>query len=466
MNVEDIKHEPSPAVQEAAMREEAREFEAEEDRKRRLWPRAAIVGLLAGLAAVVLRGALNFGDAERAVLIQWAHHFGTLGLLFPVLLGAVTGGVGLALVQLLAPETSGSGIPHLRAVVLNLKPLVWQRVLPVKFLAGVITIGGGQALGREGPTVQMGGAIGQMVSDFSQAGPRERAALLAAGAGAGLAAAFNAPLAGVVFVMEEIERNLSPAAFSAVFVACAMGDVVTRLLVGPFPAFRMPAVHTPTVQLLPYFALLGAICGVMGVVFNRTLLASLALFERIKWPFRGAGGALVGAIVGAIGFYAPETIGGGHHLAEATLRAEMALAIIPLLFFLRFALTMGCYGTGAAGGIFAPLLVLGAQIGLAVGLASSKFLGAGTAAPSAMAVVGMTAFFAATIRAPLTGIVLIAEMTGGYELMLPLLAATATAYGIAEWLREKPIYEALLERSLGMSQPHGAEPPVTRSSLA
>jgi CIC family chloride channel protein len=466
MEVEDTKHEPSPAVQEAAMREEAREFEAEEDRKRRLWPRAAIVGLLAGLAAVALRAALNFGDTERTVLIRWAQHFGALGLVFPVLLGAVTGGIGLALVQKLAPEAAGSGIPHLRAVLLDLKPLFWRRVLPVKFLAGVISIGGGMAMGREGPTVQMGGAIGQMVSEYSKAGPRERATLLAAGAGAGLAAAFNAPLAGVVFVLEEIERNLSPAAFSAVFVACAMGDIMTRLLVGPFPAFRIPEIDSPSLSLLPYFAVLGAVCGSAGVVFNRSLLWSLAFFEDVKWPFPGAGGALVGALIGVVAFYAPETVGGGHHLAEATLRAEMALAAIPLLFFLRFALTMSSYGTGAAGGIFAPLLVLGAQVGLAAGLVSSKYLGAGSASPSAFAVIGMAAFFTATVRAPLTGIVLIAEMTGGYELMLPLLAASATAYGIAEWLREKPIYEALLERSLGMSQPHGAEPPVTRSSQA
>ena len=178
---------------------ELREFVRLQEQRRRHLPRALIVGVLSGLMAVAFGRSLEISEHLRGELIEWARRFGGLGALVPVLLGSVTAAVAVGLVARIAPEASGSGIPHLKAVLHRLRGLRWRTVLPVKFVGGVLGIGGGLALGREGPTVQMGGAVGQMVGGWFRCTPRERLTLIAAGAGAGLSAAFNAPLAGLVF---------------------------------------------------------------------------------------------------------------------------------------------------------------------------------------------------------------------------------------------------------------------------
>jgi CIC family chloride channel protein len=193
---------------------------------------------------------------------------------------------------------------------------------------------------------------------------------------------------------------------------------------------------------------LGLLAGILGVAFNRGLLKTLELFARVRgWP-ASLNGILVGAVVGLLGWFVPSAIGGGQPLVDAVLKGHVPLATIPGWFLLRFGLTMVSYGCGAPGGIFAPLLVLGALLGLAVGqLAHLALPGAGVQ-PETFAVVGMAAYFAAIVRAPLTGIVLIVEMTNSYAQMLPLLVACFAAYAVADFVMDRPIYEALLERDL------------------
>ncbi len=435
---------------------EVRDFVRAHERRRRQFPRAALVGLLAGLVAVAFRLALDRADEMRGALIEFGRGLGPWGALLPIALGAAGAGAGVFLVQRLAPEASGSGIPHLKSVLHRLRGMKWGRVLLVKFSGGLLAIGGGLALGREGPTIQMGGAIGQGVARWLGSTPRERQTLIAAGAGAGLAAAFNAPLSGVIFVLEELQRDFTPTVFTATFVACVVADVVARLLSGQLPAFHTAPHPTPPLQSLPVFLVLGLLCGVLGVAFNRALLGSVHFFSRLShWP-RGVAGALVGAGVGLVGWFLPQALGGGHQMVEATLAGKVAASTLAAMFGLRFVLTMGSYGTGAPGGIFAPLLVLGAQAGLLVGLVAGRFFPGAAPEPTMFAVVGMAALFTAIVRAPLTGIVLIIEMTGSYALMLPLLAACFCSYGVADLLGDKPVYEALLERDLLRSQesPH------------
>jgi chloride channel protein, CIC family len=416
--------------------------------RRRLLPRAAVVGLIAGLVAALFRAALAGGDNLRNALVAWAHHYPIWGWIFPILFSMTGAVLSILLVRRYAPETSGSGVPHLKGVMHRLRTLEWKRILPIKFIAGVLAIGGGLALGREGPTVQMGGAVGDAVSNLFKVAPRERRTMIAAGAGAGLAAAFNAPLAGVMFVLEEIQRDFHPFVFGAAFLAAAIADIVVRLLAGVYPVFSIPDYATPPMASLPVFAILGILAGLLGVAFNKSLLGTLDLFSRVKGSWILAAGAVVGGLVGLVGWFSPIAVGGGHSLAELVLAGNVALATIPVLLLLRFLMTISSYGSGAAGGIFAPLLALGALLGLATGQIAHSFAPGVVPEPAVFAVVGMAALFTAIVRAPLTGIVLIVEMTGNYQQMLPLLVCCFCAYAMAEVLKDAPIYEALLERDL------------------
>jgi len=429
-----------------------RDFLRTHEQRRRQLPRSLLVGLFAGLVAVAFRAVLAEADRVRDGFIVYAHGHALWAIPLALALGATGGAAAVYLVRRFAPEAAGSGIPHVKAVLHGLRTMVWQRVLAVKFVGGVAGIGVGLALGREGPTIQMGAAVGQMVSGWFSCTPRERRTLIAAGAGAGLAAAFNAPLAGLVFVLEEVQRNFSRGVFTATLIACAVADVTTRLFLGQLPVFHVQTEAIPALSLLPFALFLGVVAGLLGVAFNRGLLRSLDLFERLRqWPSWMTGG-LVGLAVGAVALFAPIAVGGGNRLLEHTLAGELSLLALGGFFLLRFALTMLSYGCGAPGGIFAPLLVLGSEIGLGVGAVAGQFLPEAVSHPHLFAVVGMAAYFTAIVRAPLTGIVLMVEMTGNYSLVLPLLVACLTAYGVADFLGDRPVYEALLERDLLRAQ--------------
>lgn len=438
-----------------AIRSEVRDYLNTHERRRKQIPRGILVGVLSGLAAVVFRVSLEKVEFARDVLFQRAHeHLALVPLAF--LWAMIGGGASVWLVRRVAPDAAGSGIPQVKAVLHALRRMSWQRILPVKFFGGVLAIGGGLAMGKEGPTVQMGAAIGQMVGGWLHVTQKEKQTLIAAGTGAGLAATFNAPLAGLMFVLEEVQRDFSPIVFTITFVAAVCADVVGRVLTGQAPTYHVMNTPVPPLEALPLFVLSGLIAGLLGVVFNRSVLKSLDLFGKLKaWPI-GVTGVIAGLVVALLGWFAPGSLGSGHDLVQSTLAGHEPLWAIPGLFLIRFAMTIVSYGSGAPGGIFAPLLVVGAQIGLCVGLVSQHLFPTVVAFPETFAVVGMAAYFTAIVRAPLTGIVLIVEMTNGYSLILPLLAACLVAYAVADMLGDLPLYEALLERNLkkGDDTPH------------
>lgn len=424
-----------------------------EVRRRHILPKAFVVGLVAGLLACAFRVTLQFAERTRVSFLTPLP--ATERVPVAIAIGAICGGLAVWLVRRFAPDANGSGIPQLKGFLMGERPLEWKRLLPVKFFGGAIGIGGGLALGREGPTIQMGGATGLMISEWFRIKPGEgeRKALIAAGAGAGLAAAFNAPLAGMIFVLEELAGSFTPVVFVAAFIASVTADVVGRVLTGEMPVFPLRAMPAPTVHAVPMALVLGALCGVGGVIFNRTLLKSLDLYGHLhrRWP-AWAVGALAGAGVGlASGLY-PGIAGGGGVIAEQALAGEIALKWLLPLLALRFFLTMWSYGAGPAGGIFAPLLVLGALGGLAFGRVGAMYVPSWIGEPETFAVLGMGALLTAIVRAPLTGIVLMIELTGIYDFMLPLLAGCLMAYGVAEAMKDTPIYEALRERAKRMQR--------------
>jgi chloride channel protein, CIC family len=446
---------------------EIQEYLNVRDQRRWIFPKAALVGACAGVVALLFRAALTGADLLRNNLINWAHSSPDFGWMFPAIFTLLGALISIAITRRFAPEASGSGIPHLEAVLHRFRKLEWERVLPVKFFGGIIAIGSGLALGREGPTVQMGGAIGDAISRLLKVSERERLTLISAGAGAGLAAAFNAPLAGLIFVLEEVRRDFQPIMFGAAFVAAVIADIIARIGSGQFPVFSVPSYQVPPLTSLPIFALLGIIAGLFGVLFNKSLLQTINQFERIPPRFKLPSVVITGGLIGLVGWYSPSLLGSGHTLAESALKGNLVLTAIPLFFFIRFLLTITSYGTGAPGGIFAPLLGLGALIGLSVGLISHNLAPDVVPIPAVFAVVGMAAYFTAIVRAPLTGIMLIVEMTGNYSQMLPLLVSCFCAYAVAEFLKDLPIYEALLEKDLnsGGEINHFKEPAVVEFTV-
>lgn len=410
--------------------------------------RALVVGLLAGGVGVAFRVSLEAVDGARMRLGAWSAGSAPAALCVVLLCGACAA-AAVALVRRLAPETSGSGIPQVEAAVKGWLAVRWPRVLPVKFAGGLLAMGGGLALGREGPTVQMGAGVGAMVASLAKVGSDERSVLLAAGAGAGLATAFNAPLAGVVFVLEELRHDLAPAVLTPVVIASVAADALVRVFFGPSPIYRVET-HSPLpLEGLMVSAVIGLTAAVIGTAFNRGLVLSLDLFAHLASRGAVAAAFAVGALMGLASVWDPLLVGDGHALVERILLTDLLASTLVGLLMVRFAMTLLSYGCGSPGGIFAPLLVLGAANGRCVGALFSHLMPALALHLSVFTAIGMGAAFTAIVRAPLTGVVLTISLTGRHDLVLHLMLASVVAGLAAEAMGARPIYDLLLERAFG-----------------
>jgi CIC family chloride channel protein len=404
------------------------------------------VGAAAGLVGAAFRLSLEQADRLRDVVVSWAHGQGPAGLVLVAVACAAATAVAAALVRRYSPHASGSGIPHVEAVLNGVLPPAPFLLVPVKFLGGVLAIGAGLALGREGPSVQMGASLGHLLgTGFRRSGPDSRA-LLAAGAGAGLATAFNAPIAGAVFVLEELARRFDLRISVAALGASATALAVARLLLGDAPEFQVEPLRYAGPHGMALFLVLGGAAGLLAVAYNRALLGAIAAAGRLgRWPVE-ARAALVGAAVGVLAWFAPGLVGGGEPITQRALVGAVTLSVLPFAFLLRFGLGAVSYATRTPGGLFAPMLVLGAQLGLLFGtLCRLAFPGLETT-PEAFAVVGMAAVFTGVVRAPVTGIILVIEMTASFTMLLPMLAACFAAMLVPTLLGNPPIYDALREQ--------------------
>jgi CIC family chloride channel protein len=315
----------------------------------------------------------------------------------------------------------------------------------VKFVGGVLAIGAGLALGREGPSVQIGASLAHFVGRAFRRNSPDCRVLLAAGAGAGLATAFNAPIAGAIFVLEELVRQFETRIAIAALGASATAMAVARLFLGNRPDFHVEHLPYADSNALAMFLVLGVVAGLLAVAYNRTLLGAIAAADRLgRFPVE-ARAALVGAAVGIVAWFAPGLVGGGEPITQRTLAGAATLSLLPLAFLLRFGLGAVSYAARTPGGLFAPMLVLGAQLGLFFGMLCRLALPGLDLQPEAFAVVGMAAFFTGVVRAPITGIVLIIEMTAGFTMLLPMLGACFAAMLVPTLLGDPPIYDSLRE---------------------
>jgi CIC family chloride channel protein len=407
---------------------------------------ALVAGAAAGLVGALFRVSLEWADAWRDALLGWAHGYGALGFVLVVMAGGAATALAAWLVRRFSPHASGSGIPHVEAVLKQELPPAPFLLIPVKFVGGVLAIGAGLALGREGPSVQMGATLAHLVGQLFRRHWADCRVLLAAGAGAGLATAFNAPIAGAVFVLEELLRRFETRIAIAALGASATAITVSRWILGDAPDFHVAALPYPTATASALYVVLGALAGFVAIAYNVALLQTLAAGERLKMLPIEVRAAIVGMLVAVIAWFAPQFVGGGEALTQTALSGAQPLRVLPVVFLIRFALGPISYAAHTPGGLFAPLLVLGAQLGLMFGLACRWLWPQFDVPPEAFAVVGMAAFFTGVVRAPLTGIVLIIEMTASMTLMLPMVGASFLAMLIPTLLGNPPIYDSLREQ--------------------
>lgn len=418
----------------------------------RLFAEGILTGIFAGLVISLFRLGIAEAEAGRAQLYAllasklWPWHAAWFAAL--VLLGFV-----LYKLTQIEPMAAGSGIPQVKGALLGLMKMRWLQVLWVKLSAGVLGIGAGLSLGREGPSIQLGAVAAQGVSRLLGRTRMEERYLMTSGASAGLAAAFNAPLAGVIFALEELHRNFSIMVLLPSMAAAMTATIISRALFGRASVFAIPDLQLLPINYYGIVVLVALAAGAAGIVFNKGLL-NIGRFYSLP-PFRSQAHKISFALLtaGVLGYFVPQVLGGGAELINHLAQSPVPLQLLLLFLIGKLLFTLVSYGCGVPGGFFLPMLVIGALSG---GVCANALISLQLVEPMYapnIIVIAMAALFSSSVRAPITGTVLIMEMTSSYQQLLSLAIASMVAFVIAELCRSKPIYEELLSRMLQKDKP-------------
>ncbi|MEB3343402.1 chloride channel protein [Okeania sp.] len=416
---------------------------------------ASLIGITSGLAAVALKEGVGWLGSWRVAaslkLPPW--------LLLPIF-GLVGGFVTGALVKNLAPETAGSGVPQVKAALAGMRvPLNFQIAI-VKMLTTILTVGSGLTLGRQGPTVQIGASLAAWISRWLPTSPRYRHQLIACGAAAGLAAGFNAPIAGVLFVVEELMHDISGITLGPAIIASFLGAVVPQMLGGKssyYSSYQLDTSVTGFLDLkeIPVYIILGLLAGLLGALFSRGIIKISRFNQRqlkLELPWRIA---ITGLISGLVIAFLPESFHNYTGLRQLLGTEEADLKVSFIAFTAHFILTILAAGSGAPGGLFAPSLVIGSALGHIVGILQNNLVG--VEQPTVFALAGMGAFFCAVSRAPITAVVIIFEQTQEFRLVLPLMIVSIVALLMAEKIDKKSLSDQILDlKGLQINKPMSA----------
>lgn len=427
--------------------------------RQRVFALTIVIGLLCGLAAVAFHLAIRFAEKnliERAMSAP-SHSWIWWTILTPMIGGVLSG----IILQYVVPDARGSGVPQVKvAYAVKGGKLSFMHSTIGKFVVGTLQIGSGSSLGREGPTVQICAGIASLLGRAAALSKDNLRRLLPVGVAAAIAAAFNAPIAAVTFTVEEVVGDLDQTVLSGVIIAAALAAAIERSVLGTHPVFDVPTnygfQHTSS---LLFYAALGIAGAFVSLVFTESLLKVRSWFQRIKkispWVMPAIGSTLTGvlAVLALWWLKAGGVTGGGYATLGKALTGELTIKVLLGLCALKLVATVFSYSSGGAGGLFAPALFIGGMLGGAVGYFDQSLLHHSGNEVAAFALVGMGTVFAGSIRAPITSVLIIFEMTGSYGLILPLMIANMTAYAIARRWRPTPIYEALLEQD-GVHLPH------------
>jgi CIC family chloride channel protein len=415
----------------------------------RLLVLTAAIGVVCGLVAVAFHEAIRVAEENlisRAVVAR-----GSGWIFWALALPTIGGLVAGAVLTFALPAARGSGIPQVKASFAGKLPPPRLRDAIGKFFLSTLQIGTGASLGREGPTVQICAGIATALGRIARVSPQAQRRLIPVGVAAGVAAAFNAPIAAVTFTIEEIVGKLDEAVLSGVILAAALAAVIERSILGAHPVFDVPTAYAlHDARSLVLYAAMGIAAAGISIVFTDLLLSLRLWFRKLRvvpeWARPGVGAFLTGALAVVVILATGMTgvTGGGYNTLRLALSGELGVKIMLALCVAKIAATSFSYSSGGAGGIFAPTLFIGAMLGGAFGSLDVTLFGHPAETMGAFALVGMGAVFSGTIRAPMTSVLIIVEMTSGYGLILPLMIANMTAYVLARRVRPRTIYEALL----------------------
>jgi len=405
---------------------------------------ACLIGLFSALAAVLLKQGIGWLGGWRVHAVNIAG-----GKLVLPLVGLVLGTLAGGIIELFSPSAAGGGIPQVKAALAKYPIVLNLRTALVKTLATILIVGAGFTVGRRGPTVHIGAALGAQVSRWIPNSPTNRRQMIAAGAAAGLAAGFNTPIAGVLFVVEELMRDISGLTLETAIAASFTGAVVSRIfgstdLNVPLAVIDSARRGSFAVPEIPFYVLLGILAGILGGIFNRSIIRGMKLGRSLPIPIPIRIG-IAGLISGSIIAWLPPFFQDNAGLRELLIAGQFTWQTTALVFVAQFCLTILAYSSGAPGGLFAPALVLGSALGYLVGLTEVALIS--SESPYTFALAGMGAFFTAVVRVPVTAIIIVFEMTADFNLVLPLMITCAVAYIVAESVAKGSLYEHLLEAS-------------------
>ena len=413
----------------------------------------AMVGVVVGLMASFFEIFMRLIETFKHALFSLCGGNVFIEILVSITITIVMVLASIYIVRKFAKEAGGSGIQEVEGTLKGCRKLR-PRVAPVKFVSGLLSLSSGLSLGKEGPSIHMAAAVAQIFVDRFKLTRKYSNALVSAGAGAGLAAAFNTPLSGIVFVIEEMNRKFrfSVSAIKCVIVACIMSIIVSRAIIGNPPAIKVEIFSSVPQNALWLFAVLGIIFGYFGLFFNKWLIKVANFFSNSS-PKRYWSLVISVCIIFGTGVVlSPDAVGGGYVVIANALAYGLSIKVLLALFVIRIIGLIFSYGTGVTGGIFAPMIALGTVFGLAYGMVINQLFPEYNVAAGVFAVAGMSALFTATVGAPLTGIVLVIEMTWNFQLLLPLMITCFSASMLTYIHHQTPIYDILLRRTISIER--------------
>lgn len=349
------------------------------------------------------------------------------------------------------PMIKGSGIPQVQGILLGKMKMNWLKTIIFKFIGGLITLGAGLSLGREGPSVQIGAASGMGIANLLNSNKTEEKFLITCGSSAGLAAAFNAPLAGVMFALEEIHKLFSPVILISVMCSAISADFLSKYVFGITPVLEFPNLSSIPLSNYFYLVLLGISIGITGVIFSKGIVFFNKLYSKVL-PVRDKFRPIIPFIfTGIIALTLPELLGGGHDLILSLTSNNYSIIFLILLLLVKLIFSIISYSSSAPGGIFLPLLSIGALTGCIMGLFLHNYFGLNSEYISNFIILAMAGYFSAVVKSPITAIILISEMTGSFNHLLSLSFVCIISYLVSDFLRGEPIYESLLDGILKTS---------------